>query len=126
MLFVTFALGKFEHLFQTYLDITNWFCNSSPQSLNLIKLLTITILYLEALWIVVPSLYKLSHVQPNSLLTACLPNLCCVFFEMLFSSSFPLKVPGSPLLAFHWCLQKCGRLSYVRERSFLGKEENEL
>lgn len=70
MIFVTCALGKFEHLFQIYLDITNWFCNSSPQSLNLIKLPTITILYLEALWIFATSLYQLSNTQFNSSLTA--------------------------------------------------------
>ena len=87
-LFVTCALGKCEHLFQTYLDVTNWFCNSSPQSLNLIKLPTITILYLEALWIVVTSLYKLRHAQFNSLLTLCLTNLCCVFFECFSSLVF--------------------------------------
>lgn len=81
-LFVTCALGKCAHLFQTYLDITNWFCNSSPQSLNLIRLPTITILYLEALWIVVTSLYKLSHAQFNSLLTVRLPeSMLCFLFE---------------------------------------------
>lgn len=124
-LFVTCALGKFEHLLQTYLDKTNWFCNSSPQSLNLIKLPTITILFLEALWIFVTSLYKLSHAQFNSLLTVCLPNLCCVFFECFFSIlAFLLKVLASTPLAFHRCFWKCRCLSYVREYSFLRKEEN--
>lgn len=60
MISVTCAPGKFEHLFQIHLDITNWYCNSSPQTLNFIKLPTTTILYLEALWIFATSLYKLS------------------------------------------------------------------
>lgn len=70
VIFVTCALGKFEHLFQIHLAITNCFCNSSPQSWNLIKLPTTTILYLEALWISVTSLYKLNNIQINSMLTA--------------------------------------------------------
>lgn len=76
MVFVTFAPGKFEHLVQIYLDITNWLCNSSPQSLNLIKLPAVTILYLQALWIFATSLYKLSNTQLNSWLTICLQSLC--------------------------------------------------
>ena len=49
LIFIPSALGTFEYLFQIYLDTTNCLCNTSPQSLNLIKLPTINILCLEAL-----------------------------------------------------------------------------
>lgn len=50
LIFIPSALGTFEYFFQIYLDITNWLHNTSPRSLNLIKLPTINILCLEALW----------------------------------------------------------------------------
>lgn len=50
LIFIPSALGRFEYLFQIYLDITNWLHNTSPRTLNLIKLPTINILYLETLW----------------------------------------------------------------------------
>lgn len=57
LIFVPSALSTFVHLFQIYLDVTNCLCNFSSQSLNLIKLPTITILYLEAFWVFAASLF---------------------------------------------------------------------
>lgn len=57
LIFAPSALGTSVRLFHIYLDITDCFCNFSSQSLNLIKLPTITILYLEALRVFAASLF---------------------------------------------------------------------
>lgn len=74
------------------------------QSLNLIKLPTITILYLEALWVFVATLYILSNIQLNSsLLTAVSLKFIYFCLNCFYISVFTFESGSVPHFFFSRC-----------------------